>query len=80
MLMYTRCWQLMNLVGSHGRSSLSFVMTPFVMKVTFCHLVRDYHEVMTAFIIVLPLIVVVKISLQLHQSIYLHLCTGGFVH
>jgi uncharacterized membrane protein YkvI len=63
MLMYTHCWQLMNSVGSHGSSSL-----PFVMKVMVCHFVSNSHEVMTALIVVLPLIVVVEISLQLHQS------------
>jgi hypothetical protein len=30
--------------------------------------VSDSHEVMTALIVVLPLIVVVEISLQLHQA------------
>jgi hypothetical protein len=63
MLIYTHCWELMNLVGSHGSSSLSFVM-----KVMVCHFVRDSHEVITALIVVLPLIVVVEISLQLHQA------------
>jgi hypothetical protein len=53
----------MNSVGSHGSSSL-----PFVMKVMVCHFVSDSHEVMTA-LVVLPLIVVVEISLQLHQSL-----------
>jgi len=53
----------MNSVGSHGSSSL-----PFVMKVMVCHFVSDSHEVMTALIVVLPLIVVVEISLQLHGS------------
>jgi hypothetical protein len=48
-------------MGSHGSSSL-----PFVMKVMVCHFVNDFHEVMIAFIVVLPLIVVVEISLQLH--------------
>jgi hypothetical protein len=57
----THCWELMNSVGSHGSSSLLFVM-----KVMVCHFVSDSHEVMTAPIVVLPLIVVVKISLQLH--------------
>jgi hypothetical protein len=52
----------MNSVGSHGSSSL-----PFVMKVMVCHFVSDSHEVMTALIVV-PLIVVVEISLQLHRS------------
>jgi hypothetical protein len=33
-----------------------------------CHFVSDSHEVMTALIVVLPLIVVVEISLQLHRS------------
>ncbi len=56
------CWELMNSVGSHGSSSL-----PFVMKVMVCHFMSDSHEVMTALIVVLPLIVV-EISLQLHQS------------
>jgi hypothetical protein len=64
MLIYTHCWELMNSVGSHGSLSL-----PFVMKVVMvCHFVSDSHEVMTALIVVLPLIVVVEISLQLHQS------------
>jgi Sec-independent protein secretion pathway component TatC len=40
----------------------------FVMKVMVCHFVSDSHEVMTALIVVLPLIVVVEISLQLHRS------------
>jgi hypothetical protein len=63
MLIYTHCWELMNSVGSHVSSSL-----PFVMKVMVCHFVSDSHEVMTALIVVLPLIVVVEISLQLHRS------------
>jgi uncharacterized membrane protein YkvI len=54
----------MNSVGSHGSLSL-----PFVMKVMVCHFVSDSHEVMTALIVVLPLIIVVEISLQLHRSI-----------
>jgi hypothetical protein len=66
MLIYTHCWELMNSVGSHGSLSL-----PFVMKVMVCHFVSDSHEVMTALIVVLPIIVVVEISLQLHQA-YLH--------
>jgi hypothetical protein len=61
---YTHCWELMNSVGSHGSSSL-----PFVMKVMICHFVSDSHEVMTALIVLLPLIVVVEISLQLHRSL-----------
>jgi hypothetical protein len=65
MLIYTHCWELMNSVGCHGSLSL-----PFVMKVMVCHFVGDSHEVMTALIVVLPLIVVVEISLQLHQSLY----------
>jgi hypothetical protein len=56
----------MNLVGSHGSSSL-----PFVMKVMVRHFVSDSHEVLTALIVVLPLIVVVEISLQLHQALNL---------
>jgi hypothetical protein len=63
MLIYTHCWELMDSVGSHGSSSL-----PFVMKVMVCHFVSDSHEVMTVLIVVLPLIVVVEISLQLHQA------------
>ncbi len=63
MLIYTHCSDLMNSVGSHGSLSL-----PFVMKVMVCHFVSDSHEVMTALIVVLPLIVVVEISLQLHQA------------
>ncbi len=65
MLIYTHCWELMNSVGSHGSSSLLFVM-----KVMVCHFVSDSHEVMTALIVVLPLIVVVEISLQLHGSFF----------
>jgi len=65
MLIYTHCWELMNSVGSHGSLSLLFVM-----KVMFCHFVSNSHEVMTALIVMLPLIVVVEISLQLHQSYY----------
>jgi hypothetical protein len=57
MLIYTNCWELMNSVGSHGSSSLLFMM-----KVTVSHFVSNSHEVMTA------LIVVVEISLQLHRS------------
>jgi hypothetical protein len=63
MLIYPHCWELMNSVGSHGSSSL-----PFVMKVMVCHFVSNSHEVMTALIVMLPLIVVVEISLQLHRS------------
>jgi hypothetical protein len=66
MLIYIHCWELMNSVGSHGSSSL-----PFMMKVMVCHFVSDSHEVMTALIVVLPSIVVVEISLQLHRS-YVH--------
>jgi hypothetical protein len=57
MLIYTHCWELMNSVGSHGSLSL-----PFVMKVMVCHFMSDSHEVMTALIVVLPIIVVVEIS------------------
>ncbi len=63
MLIYTHCWELMNSVGGHG--SLS---PPFMMKVMVCHFVSDSHEVMTVLIVVLPIIVVVDISLQLHQA------------
>jgi len=63
MFIYTHCWELMNSVGSHGSLSL-----PFVMKVMVCHFVSDSHVVMTALIVVLPIIVVVEISLQLHQA------------
>ncbi len=63
MLIYTHCWELMNSVGSHGSLSLLFVM-----KVMVCYFVSDSHEVMTALIVVLPIIVVVEISLQLHQA------------
>jgi len=38
-----------------------------VMKVMVCHFVSDSHELMTALIVMLPIIVVVKISLQLHR-------------
>ncbi len=63
MLIYTHCWELMNSVGSHGSLSL-----PFLMKVMVCHFVSDSHEVMTALIVVLPIIVVVEISLQRHEA------------
>ncbi len=63
MPIYTHCWELMNSVGSHGSLSL-----PFVMKVMVCHFVSDSHEVMTALIVVIPMIVVVEISLQLHEA------------
>ncbi len=63
-LIYTHCWELMNSVGSHGSSSLLFVM-----KVMVCHFVSDSHDVMTALNVVLPLIVVVEISLELHRSL-----------
>jgi hypothetical protein len=56
----------MNSVGSHGSLSLLFVM-----KVMVCHIVSDSHEVMTALIVVLSLIVVVKNSLQLYQALLL---------
>ncbi len=72
MLIYTHCWELMNSVGSHGSLSL-----PFVMKVMVCHFVSDSHEVMTALIVVLPLIVVVEISLQLHQSFMIRYLTSS---
>ncbi len=62
MLIYTHCWELMNSVGSHGSLSL-----PFVMKLMVCHFVSDSHEVMTALIVMLLIVVVVEISLQLHQ-------------
>jgi hypothetical protein len=58
----------MNSVGSHGNLSL-----PFMMKVMVYHFVSNFHEVMTALIVVLPLIVVVEIFLQLHQSFCLSL-------
>jgi hypothetical protein len=63
MFIYTHYWELMNLVGSHGSLSLLFMM-----KVMVCHFVSNSHEVMIALIVVLPLIVVLEISLQLHQS------------
>jgi hypothetical protein len=65
MLIYTHCWELMNSVGSRGSLSL-----PFVMKVMVCHFVSDSHEVMTALIVMLPIIAVVEISLQLHQAFF----------
>jgi hypothetical protein len=50
-------------MGGHGSSSLLFIM-----KVMVCHFVNDFHDIMIAFIDVLPLIVDVEISLQLHQA------------
>ncbi len=58
-------------MGSHGSLSL-----PFVMKVMVCHFVNDLHEIMIAFIVMLPLIIVVEISLQLHQAFSFHLFLG----
>jgi hypothetical protein len=69
MFIYTHFWELMNSMGSHGSLSLSFVM-----KVMVCHFVSDFHEVMIAFIIVLHLIIIVEISLQLHQAFSSILC------
>jgi hypothetical protein len=51
---------------------LSFTYCPargahFGFFLSLCHFVSDSHEVMTALIVVLPLIVVVEISLQLHR-------------
>jgi hypothetical protein len=60
MFIYTHCWELMNSMVSHGSSSL-----PFVMKVMVYHFVNNSHEVMTAFIVVLLLIVV-----DTHQMCY----------
>ncbi len=65
MLIYTHCCELMNSVSSHGSSSL-----PFMMKVMVCHFVSNSHDVLTALIVVLPLIVVVEISLELHQAVF----------
>jgi hypothetical protein len=65
MLIYTHCLELMNLMGSHGSSSL-----PILMKVMICHFVSDSDEVMIALLVVSPLIVVVEISLQLHQAFF----------
>jgi hypothetical protein len=62
MFIYTHCLELMNSVGSHGSSSLLFVM-----KVMVCPFVNNSHEVMTALIVVLPLIIVMEIFLQLHR-------------
>jgi hypothetical protein len=45
-----------------------------------CHFVSDSHEVMTALIVVLPLIVVVEISLQLHESLLLVIMCEDDVH
>jgi hypothetical protein len=39
-----------------------------------CHFVNNFHKVMTSLIVVLPLIVVVKIFLQLHQVFSHVLC------
>jgi uncharacterized membrane protein YkvI len=54
---------LMKSVGSHGSSSLLFMM-----KVIVCHFVSNSHEVMTALSVVLPFSVVVEISLHFHRS------------
>jgi hypothetical protein len=64
MLIYTHCLELMNSVGSHGSLSLLFVMK------VICHFVSDSHEVMTALIVGLPIIVVVEISLATSSSFF----------
>ncbi len=69
MFIYTHFWELMISMGSHGSLSLLFVM-----KVMVCHFVSNIHEVMIAFIVVLHLIIVVEISLQLHQAFSSVLC------
>jgi hypothetical protein len=69
MFIYTHFWELMSLMGSHGSLSL-----PFVMKVMVCHFVNDLHEIMISFIVMLPLIIVVEISLKLHQAFSIVLC------
>jgi hypothetical protein len=50
----------------HLSSDLCFFFFFFFMAD--CHFVSDSHEVMTALIVVLPIIVFVEISLQLHQA------------
>ncbi len=45
-----------------------------------CHFVSDSHEVMTALIVVLPLIVVMEISLQLHRSLKNYLTCAPLCH
>jgi hypothetical protein len=65
-MLFFSCYVLFFLPGSCGSLSL-----PFVMKVMVCHFVSNSHEVMTALIVVLPIIVVVEISLQLHQAFFL---------
>jgi hypothetical protein len=46
-------------------------MEVMLKMVMVCHFVSDSHEVMTALIVMLHIIVVVEISLQLHQTILL---------
>jgi hypothetical protein len=53
----------MNSMGIHGSLSL-----PFMMKVMVSDFVSDSHEDMTTFSVMLPLIIVVKIPLQLCQA------------
>jgi len=58
-----------------GADELGSSSLPFMMKVMVCHFVSNSHEVMTALTVVLPLIVVVEISLQLHQAFpFLFIC------
>jgi hypothetical protein len=65
---FLRCTDLQfHVVGHH--LYLDFFLLP-LMKVMVCHFVSDSHEVMTARIVMLPLIVVVEISLQLHRSFF----------
>jgi hypothetical protein len=58
MLIYTHRWELMDSMGSHGSSSLLFLM-----KVMVCHFVNNSHEVMITLIGMIPLIIVVEIFL-----------------
>jgi hypothetical protein len=45
-----------------------------------CHFVSDSHEVMTALIVMLPLIDVMEISLQLHGFLLFRLSQGILVN
>jgi hypothetical protein len=56
-------------MGSHGNLSLAFVI-----KVMVCHFVNDFHDIMTALIVMLPLIVVVEIFLQFRQTFSSVMC------
>jgi Sec-independent protein secretion pathway component TatC len=67
-------WMRCKFLAVYCRLAIACVLLGFLLS--------DSHEVMTALIVVLPLIVVVEISLQLHRCFYLfpmgHPAVTGF--